>query len=247
MDEATQMIRRELAQTEWVEDALQIPIASVEDKNEQDILLKCIRREELTDIEIDILEEVIGRYQHALRKYEPTETLENIERNEQLVQDEKSILSLMRKSREEQIITMSYPLTKDNVLDLKLIVKNEIDAEALDDLQQNIDLFADLSQDELETYQRYAHDEQMTREERVIAEQIEQKIREKGQSNIPQMRQVAIKFLAKQTRLYGDPHSTEQGMIDIYEEMKLGYLLALFEKVQGMVGISDIDTENLFR
>ena len=87
----------------------------------------------------------------------------------------------------------------------------------------------------------------MTREERAIAEHIEEKLREKSAKNITQMRTVAIKFLAKQTRLYDDKNSSEEGMYAIYSEMKLGYLLALFEKVQSMTGVSNIETDNLFR
>lgn len=247
MDEATRMLRREYLKTEWVEEAKQIPLYDLRDENEKKVISKCILKQDFTETEIDLLEEVLGRYKGAIEKYEPTETLENIEHNEQLVRDEKSILSLMQKSREEQLLTMIYPLSADETIDIQLIVKNEIDAEALNTLQENIELFADLTQDELETFQRYAHNEPQTHEERVIAEQIEQKLREKGQKNITQMREVAIQFLAKQTRIYNDENSTEQGMIEIYKEMKLGYLLALFEKVQTMTGISQIETENLFR
>lgn len=247
MDEATRMLRREYLKKEWVEEAKQIPLYDLSDENEKEVISKCILKQDFTETEIDLLEEVLGRYRGAIEKYEPTETLENIEHNEQLVRDEKSILSLMQKSREEQLLTMIYPLSADETIDIQLIVKNEIDAEALNTLQENIELFADLTQDELETFQRYAHNEPQTHEERVIAEQIEQKLREKGQKNITQMREVAIQFLAKQTRIYNDENSTEQGMIEIYKEMKLGYLLALFEKVQTMTGISQIETENLFR
>lgn len=240
------IIKQDLLRTNWVEEAKQIPLENCT-KEEQQLLLKCINKEEFTATELTQLEKLLGRYRSALEKYEPLETLDNYERNVQLVQDEKSILSRMREAREEQVITMLYPLSQDETLELQLLVMNEIDAEALDDLQQNLELFADLSENELDIYQRYAHDQPQSREERAIAEQIEQKLREKSTKNIPEMRKVAIKFLAKQTRLYNDKNSTEQGMTEIYEEMKLGYLLALFEKVQGMTGVSNIDTENLFR
>lgn len=247
MDEATKMVRREYLRNEWVEDAKQIPFYDLRDENEEKVIRKCIEGEEFTETEIDLLEEVLGRYRDALEKYEPTETLENIERNEQLVRDEKQILSLMKQSHDEQKLVMKYPLSATETIDITLLVKNEINAEALNTLQENIGLFADLTHDELETFQKYAHNEPQSHEEIVIAQQIEQKIREKGQNNILKMRNVAITFLAKQTRIYDDPSSTEQGMKDIYEEMKLGYLLALFEKVQTMTGVSQIETETLFR
>ena len=65
--------------------------------------------------------------------------------------------------------------------------------------------------------------------------------------NASMVKQTAIDFLAKQTRINGDPESSEQGMRDIYSVMKLGYLMALFEKVQSMVGVTNIETEDLFR
>ena len=247
MDEDLKMVRREYLRTVWIEEAMQIPLYDVEDKHERELLIKCIQEDDFTEEEIDDLEQVLGRYREAIEKHEPQQAIENLEHNTQLVQDEKSILSLMREAREEQTLTMRYPLSDNETIDIKLLVKNEIDAEALDDLQQNLELFADLTQEELETYQKYTHDEQMTREERAIAEHIEEKLREKSAKNITQMRTVAIKFLAKQTRLYDDPDSSEEGMYEIYSEMKLGYLLALFEKVQSMTGVSNIETDNLFR
>ena len=247
MEEDVRLVRREFLRGTWIEEAKQIPLYDVDSAEERELLIKCIQEDEFTEEEIDKLEKVLGRYREALEKYEPLEAIENLEHNTQLVQDEKSILSLMREAREEQTLTMRYPISDNETINIKLLVKNEIDAEALDDLQQNLELFADLTQEELETYQKYTHDEQMTREERAIAQHIEDKLREKSAKNITQMRTVAIKFLAKQTRLYDDPDSSEDGMYAIYSEMKLGYLLALFEKVQGMTGVSNIETDNLFR
>lgn len=245
-EEAIQEMKEYLLHNDWVEEAKQIPLGAVSSE-ERTLLIKCIQEETLTDEELQDLEQLLGRYRQALRKYEPEETLEAVDKNIELVQTEKSVLEMMRNARQEQTITMMYPVTNTEIIQLDLLVFTEIDAEAIDNLQQNLELFADLTTEEMQTYSDYTKDKPQTREEQVIAERIEQKILEKGQNNIGGMRKVAIQFLAKQTRLLNDENSTEEGMKDIYSEMKLGYLLALFEKVQGMTGITQIDTDNLFR
>ena len=239
-------MKQHLLHTTWIEEAKQIPLGAVNEE-EQTLLIKCIQEEHFTPEELHDLEQLLGRYRQALQKYEPEETLEAVDKNIELVNTEKSVLEMMRNARQDQTITMNYPLSAGEIMQLDLLVYTEIDAEAIDNLQQNLELFADLTTEEMQTYSDYAHDKAQTREEKIIAERIEQKIMEKGQTNISGMRDVAIKFLAKQTRLLHDENSTEEGMKEIYSEMKFGYLLALFEKVQGMVGITQIETDNLFR
>jgi hypothetical protein len=245
-EEERREVRNILLHGEWIDEAKQIPLDSVE-QEEQLLLLKCINEEEMTEQEIDKLEDTLGRFREALRKFEPAETLKNVEENIQLVKSEKEILRLMDESTQTQTLTMHYPLGNNKFVDIPLLVKNEIDAESLDNLQENLGLLADLSQEELETFRDYQNDKVQTREEQIIAKQVEEKIAETSYKNMADVRTTAIKFLAKQTRIAEDPESTEQGMIQLYEKMTLGPLLALFREVQERTGITNVDTDNLFR
>ena len=242
----TTELKESLLHGEWIEEAKQIPFYEVTDY-ERELLMKCINEKPFNPTELHDLEMLLGRFRGALEKYEPVETLEAVDTNIQLVHDEKEILRMMQESREEQILPFNYPLSPDVTIRYELIVMNEIDAEALDSLQQNLELFSDLTQDELELYQDYNDGAPQTPEEAAIAEAIAHRIEQKGMQNASMVRQTAIDFLAKQTRINGDPDSSEQGMRDIYSAMKLGYLMALFEKVQSMVGVTNIETEDLFR
>lgn len=245
-EEDVKTIERMLLTTEWVEEAEEIPLEEV-GREEQLLLLKCINREEFTDEEIDKLEDVLGRFREATRKLKPKETIQNVEKNIQITEDMNTILERMEQAKQTQTLEFNYPLGDNESMKVLLLVNNEIDASTIDDLNENLGLFEDLTQDELKTYSQYSHNEKMTREEKAVARKIEEKIAKMGQTHIDDVRTTAIQFLTKQTTIATDPTCTPMQMKTFYEKMTLGPLLALFERVQGMVGLSHVDRDELFR
>lgn len=246
LEEDRKALEAILLTTEWVEEAKDIPLDDLS-TDEQLVIVKCRNKADMTEEEVALLKETLGRYREALRKYEPTETIANVEKNMKIAEDMNTILEQMRNTKQTTEITFCYPLTNKDTMLIKILVDNEIDAETIDNLQENLGLFEDLTQDELETYSKYSHNEQMTREEQVIARKIEEKIAEMNHTSVADIRETAIKFLARQTRIATDPNCTEEQMMEFYSIMKIGPLLALFERVQSSVGISDINRDELFQ
>lgn len=245
-EEAVQEMKMHLLHTEWVEEAKQIPLGAVNEE-EQQLLIKCIQQEEFNEEELQELEQLLGRYRSSIQKYEPEMTLEAVDNNIQVVHDEKEILRLMREDKEEQILHFNYPLSNGKILRYDIVVEYEVDAEALDSLQENVELFGDITTEERELYARYARDEKLSREDIAIAKNIEKKIQQNGQNNVSRIKETAINFLARQTRIKDSTTCTPEIMKEIYGIMKLGPLLALFREVQTMVGVSDIDRTQLFQ
>lgn len=247
IEEDRKALEQMLLRGEWIEEANDIPLEDLDSADEQLVVIKCRKQSEMTEEEIGLLKDVLGRYREAIRKYEPTETIETVEKNMRIAKDMNSILEQMRNTRSTTEIDFCYPLTNKESILIKILVDNEIDAETIDNLQENLGLFEDLTQDELETYSKYSHNEAMTREEQAIARKIEEKIAEMNHTSVADIRETAIKFLAKQTRIATDKNCTEEQMTEFYSIMKIGPLLALFERVQSSVGISDINRDELFQ
>lgn len=247
MEEDREQLEQILLQTEWVEEAEQIPLDTLP-SDEQLVVLKCRNKQDLTKEEMNILREVLGRYRPAIRKLEPSETIETVEKNIQVTKDMNNILARMKDARNTETIEFSYPLSADEVMKVEIVINKEIDAQTIDDLQENLGMFEDFSRDELQTYSKYAHSETMSREEQAIAQRIEEKIYKMESSSIADLKDTAIDFLSTQTKLVTDgAEPSVDDMKEFYSLMTFGPLFALFERVQGVCGVSHIDKDALFR
>ncbi|RAP51135.1 MAG: hypothetical protein BZ138_06015 [Methanosphaera sp. rholeuAM270] len=234
-------VEQTLLHTEWKNEAKQIPLDSVT-PSEKKVLEKCIQEEPLTKEEHILLRETLHRYRQALREYNPEETLQNYENNVQLVDDEKTFLKLVEEFQESQGIIMYYPLG-DRELKLDLLVTPITDSRAVLEIQNNLTLFQDLTEEELLVYNKQEQGKQLSREEQIISTRVQEKIQEQTQER--QM-DIMIEFLAMQTR-FRNSESTYESMKTVYQHMSIGYLALLFQRVQNMSGLGDIETERVFR
>ena len=197
----------------------------------------------LTDEEINILEEVLQRYRKAIHDQKPLETIETYHDNIEYVEDEKAFLEILDREAEEQTLTMYYPLMDGREARLDLTVKPVTDAKAVMDVGENLDLFKDYTQDEIQTFNDYQMGKEMSPEERQLAEKIQVEI---ATVNADRIKEVAIEFLALQTT-FKDRESSYEDMKRIYSRMQVGYLLLLFARVKDMTHLDDVDTEKIFR
>lgn len=235
--------RELLSQTTWRTEAMQIPLESITDLEERNVIIKCINMDELTPEEHTTLEGVLVRYRPAIHEQNPLETIESYHENIEYVDDEKAFLELLDHESEEQSLTMYYPLMNGREARLELSVKPITDAQAVLDVSENLDLFRDYTQEEIETFNDYNNGKTQTPEERAIAERIQKEI---AFSNANRIKEVAVEFLALQTT-FKDKDSSYEDMKQIYEKMNVGYLLLLFSKVKDLTHLEDVDTERMFR
>jgi hypothetical protein len=242
-DDGVQGAMELLSQTTWKTEALQIPLESLQDEQEQVIIIKCINEEPLTDEEMTQLQTILHRYRPAIQKHKPLESIENYHDNIEYVEDEKAFLQLLDEEKKEQTLTMYYPLMDGREARLNLTVKPVTDAQAIMDVSENLNLFKDYTQEELQAFNKYNQGEHVTPEEKAIAEKVQQEI---AQANANTIQDTAIEFLALQTSFTGK-NSSYEDMKAIYSQMHVGYLLLLFARVREIAHIDDVDTEKIFR
>jgi len=237
-----QAVQQMLLKGEWIEEARQIPL-DVLTTDEQQLIIKCINQEDFNQNEIDKLEQILGQYRGAIRKYEPEDTIQNVEDNIVLIQDEKDFLKLIDEQEIDKEITMYYPIG-DKEAKLELIVSPVRDSSVITDINNNLGVFKDLTTKEKEIYAKFQDDQMLTREEQIIASRINKKIKEETSSNDTE---VAKLLLSKQTRLKNNPNCTEETMYTIYDNMDIIYLASLYNKIQNILNLTNVDTDKLFR
>ena len=235
--------RQLLYKTTWKTEAEQIPLDSVQDKDERAILEKCIQQEPINGIEMQILEQVLGRYRKAIQEQKPYETIENYESNVEYVEDEKAFLALLEDEETRQELTIHYPLTGGREAVLPLVVEPLTDAQAVIEVTENLQIFNDYTTEETQAFVDYQNGKTQTPEERAVAQKIETTLARK-QSN--RVKDAAIEFLAIQTKFKGKDSSRED-MRKIYKKMNVGILLLIFARVKEMLYLGDMDVDQIFR
>lgn len=235
--------RQLLSKTKWRIEALQIPQEDIICEKELKVLQKCIDREDLDDKELDLLETVLAKYRPAINEIKPMETLETYHDNIEYVEDEHAFLELLDQEARDQTLNMYYPLLNGKEAKLELTVKPITDAKAIMDVGENLDLFKDYTQEEIQIYNDYQMKKEQTPEEIAIATKLQEEI---AVVNADRIKDVAIEFLALQTT-FKDKDSSYEDMKQIYSKMQVGYLLLLFARVKDMTHLDGVETEKIFR
>ena len=241
-DGGVQGAKQLLLRTTWRTEAQQIPLDNLA-PCQQKVVQKCIQMEPMTDEEIHQLEVVLHQYRDAIYEQRPIDTIETYHDNIEYIEDEHAFLELLDKDAEVQTLTMYYPLMDGREARLDLTVKPVTNAKAVMDVGENLDLFKDYTQDEIQTFNDYQAGKEQTPEERQLAEKIQMEI---ATVNADRIKDVAVEFLSLQTTFKGKDSSYDD-MKTIYERMQVGYLLLLFARVKDMTHLDDVDTEKIFR
>ena len=235
-------IEKTLFQKDWKQEAQQIPVDALPDK-EKKILEKYLSESPLQEDEKQILKETLGRYRPAIQKIDPEQTIENIKENIEIVNDEKEFLQLIQEYKQPRTITFNYPLTKDREVRLELEVLPITDSMAVLDIQNNLSLFKDLTTEEANVYAKMQQGVKLNREELIIQEHLQEKINKATQEN---QKTIIVEFLSMTTKFKDKPQNYES-MKQMYSNMDIAYLALLFTRVQEMTGLMDLDVERIFR
>ena len=246
---ALKAVREEAMVTDWVIEAEQIPQEYL-NSYEKNLVQKCINQESFTESERNDLKMLLQRYRPAINKLKPVETIENVKENIQTVTDEKDILSIISSQKKRDSHTFYYPLENGKELPITLIINKNLTREStkvLTATQTNLNAFQDFTEEEQGYYNDYKAGLTQTQEEIQIAKNIEKQIMEIGIQNYNNITESAIIFLANQTKIKDYTNCTTEYMTKLYTEMDNSVLLALFEEVQNIIGINNINRERIFR
>lgn len=229
-------------ENEYVTLCEQIPLEKLTPK-EQYVVVKCKTRTTLSTEEISQLQEVIGRYQEAIIKHNPLETIQTYKENKEIVQSEKTFLELLKEQkREEKILTMEYPLNDGTTRPVTLTVLRA-DSSLINDVQKDLGLFKDFTPLEQRVEQKQRLGQPLTSEEIDILEDINRKINEQVNENPSE---VLIEFLARTTRIKDEPSSDYNYMKQVYQTMDFYILEPLSKKVMVMSGVVTPNADELF-
>ena len=239
--EDTSSIEEELIDSEWVTEAEQIPLDLVT-ALEREYLLKCINHQIVSDEDKEVLGDILAKYRPAIQKLEPQKIIENVENNQTFIEDEKAFLQLVDESDEIQVIPFTYT-HNGKVMKMKFDVYPIENSKSIQDITENLSMFKDLTEEELIVQNKVEHGEKLTREELIIRAGIDQKIKVATYVN---SRETAIEFLALQLKFHGKDSSIET-MRNVFSTMNNRYLGLLFDEVQRLSHIHDVNAEEVFQ
>ena len=238
----TKSIEEELLTTDWLEEARQIPLDMVTPL-EKHYLTKYLDEEVvLDDDEKEILTSILEKYRPALQKVQPGEVLENLEGNTRIVEDEKAFLQYCDEFERVQVIPFTF-YQGGNCYRMKFDLYPLTDSEAITSIGDNLAMFKDFTDEELQTYNKIQNGDNLTREEIIIRAGLEQKIQQATQKN---QRQTIVEFLTLQLKFHNKDSSPE-AMRKVFTHMPFAYLALLFQEVQNRSHLSDTRLENVFQ
>ena len=210
---------------------------------EQVALTKCVAEQTLTPEEEETLLSVLERYDEAIQKQKPQEILDNYEKNQEYVQAEKTFLQILQEQeQEDKTITMNYPLNNGQIHKIQIKVK-KVDSEAVADIQKNLGMFDDFTQEENRVRIKAQQGTKLSREEQLILNNLQRRLNEKVFEN---QEELMIRFLTKTTTIIDEPETTEY-LRQVYSSMDYYYLEKLFEKVSVVSGFHRPGENELFQ
>lgn len=235
------VIQKELLKKEWIIEARQIPKEAL-NLGDATIIDKTIKQETLTQDELTRLKELLDQYRPALTKLQPEDTMENLKDNIEIVEDEKEFLRLVSEYDTIQTLHFNYPV-RDKTLHVIFDVYPITDSSAITNVTENLSFFRDLSDKEMDVYNKTQEGKQLTREELIIQSELNKKIQKATQEN---QKEIMIEFLAMQLKFHGKDTSYEE-MKQALGHITLGYLALLFQRVQEMSNLGNVQVDKVFQ
>lgn len=233
-------IEQLLLSTDWVDEAKNIPLDAL-NQQEQLLILKCINKEQFTDDEQEQLQQILAQYRPAIRKVKPDEILENAKANQNLVTDINEFLDISENFNKVQELKFPLNINGNEAL-LYFDVHPVLDSTAILDMNK-LTIFQDFTQDEFITMSKQKRGENLTREERLIAKNMEEKLNRLSQDKAKEM---ILEFLSMQLTFHGQDNTYDE-MKTALTRIPLAYLITLFYQVQNMTGVTDVKVENVFQ
>ncbi|MBP5422952.1 MAG: hypothetical protein J6Y78_10980 [Paludibacteraceae bacterium] len=228
----------------WVKNQLPKEVESLPydilNKQEQYIIDKIREGQELTQEEIDIIKKTRKEWEEPLKKYDANEIIKSNEMLYDAMGTEQELLDFVY-GQAKQTIVMNLPIngvTKQ----FTFTVKPLEDSRAVKMLEQHIDIFQDLSNEERNIYLKYENGEHINEKERRVLEHIQNKINENR--TISQLEEITT-FLAWQLE---EPKSLSlEEKIEFWKQFNFMHRMALYGRVMDKLGLNQEFNEKLFQ
>lgn len=241
VEEAAQIERmeRHLLKTRFPLECESIPLEALT-AEEQEVVKKCMQYEHITDEEFTLLKATLQKYRPAIEKYQPSKTIEAVEKTKQTILTEQAWLDLVD-SKKNRLLKVNVPYMEE-WYEMEFEILPLVDSSVVGALQTHVDLFKDYSQKEMEAFTRAQQGQPITPEEKAIVNKIKKEIDEKAsEDRIKAMNE----FLASQMRL---PESTSDldKRIEFWAKFPFITKSAIMLKVEDRLGLSERSNQELF-
>lgn len=209
--------------------------------NEEQYIVDKVRNgKELTQEEIDIIKRTRKEWEEPLKKYDANEIIKSNELLGEQIGTEQELLDFIY-NQERPVIKMNLPINGVTKT-FSFTVKPLEDSRAVKMLEQHIDIFKDLSQEERDIYGKFERGEGLNDKERRVLEHIQNKINENR--TISQLEEITT-FLAWQLE---EPRSLDlEQKQDFWKQFNFMYRMALYGKVMDKLGLNQEFNEKLFQ
>ena len=238
-DEKAAMVEQELLKTQFPLECEELPLEELTPE-ERKVVIKCMDHMELTDDEFTLLKATLQRYREAITKHRPTETIEALEKTEQIIQTEADWLAIVN-DRSNRILKVNVPYNGEwYPMEFEILPLD--DSHVVPTLETHIELFQDYSKEEMRIWNKANQGQAISPEEKQIVERMNKEIEDKNsEDRITSMNN----FLAAQLRL---PNSTSDMDTRIEFWVKFPFITkaAIMEKVNDRLGLTDQDSRKLF-
>lgn len=207
---------------------------------EQYIVDKVRNGKELTQEEIDIIKRTRKEWEEPLKKYDANEIIKSNEMLQKQIATEQELLDFIY-NKERPTITMNLDIN-GVVKQFTFTVKPLEDSRAVKMLEQHIDIFQDLSNEERTIYMKYENGEHMNDKEKRVLEHIQNKINENR--TVSQLEEITT-FLAWQLE---EPKSLDlEQKKEFWKNFNFMQRMALYAKVLDKLGLNQEFNEELFQ
>lgn len=238
-DEKAAMVEQELLKTQFPLECEELPLEELTPE-ERKVVIKCMDHMELTDDEFTLLKATLQKYREAITKHRPTETLEALEKTEQMIQTEADWLAIVN-DRSNRMLKVNVPYNGEwYPMEFEILPLD--DSHVVPTLETHIELFQDYSKEEMRIWNKANQGQVISPEEKQIVERMNKEIEDKNsEDRITSMNN----FLAAQLRL---PNSTSDMDTRIEFWVKFPFITkaAIMEKVNDRLGLTDQDSRKLF-
>lgn len=210
-------------------------------KNEKRLVKQVLNdNNSFTEKEWGILEGVITRYGEAVEKVDSTTLIENQEKVIQTIQTEHDLLDLLEQEEAGQYLTVDLPF-RDGKHRVTFEVLPISDSRALTTLESHASLFNDFTVEEKNLFNK-GQQETLNEAEQEVYEQLMERLNNNALANSEEM---IIELLSHQLKIKDTKLNVETNR-KIWSLMKFNVKMAVFLRVEEMLGLNDFDTEELF-
>ena len=208
--------------------------------NEKKKIIDKVRaNEELSQEEIDLIKQTRKTYEEPLKKYDANNIIESNKMLEKTIATEQDLLDFVY-GEHDMSIKMNLPF-KSGTKQFTFTVKPLEDIRAVDFLEQHIDIFRDLSDEERKIYDKNNNGEALNPLEEKVLKHINEQIAEnQSRSQMENITKLLATQLEEPTRL------DFEGKKEFWSNFPFLMRVQLYSKVMEKLGLTQSFNDELF-